>query len=34
MPVQMQQRVLGEVNLFFRSPVALTDEDARACSKP
>ena len=25
-PVQMQQRVLGEVDLFFRSPVALTDE--------
>ena len=25
-PVQMQQRVLGEVNLFFRPSVALTDE--------
>ena len=25
-PVQMQQRTLGEVDLFFRSPVALTDE--------
>ena len=25
-PVQMQQRVLGEVDLFFRSPVELTDE--------
>ena len=25
-PVQMQQRLLGEVNLFFRSSVELTDE--------
>ena len=25
-PVQMQQRTLGEIDLFFRSPVALTDE--------
>ncbi|WP_342721824.1 type IV pili methyl-accepting chemotaxis transducer N-terminal domain-containing protein [Acidovorax sp. FHTAMBA] len=25
-PVQMQQRVLGEVDLFFRSPVEMTDE--------
>ena len=25
-PVQMQQRVLGEVDLFFRTPVELTDE--------
>ncbi|MCZ8093281.1 MAG: type IV pili methyl-accepting chemotaxis transducer N-terminal domain-containing protein [Acidovorax sp.] len=25
-PVQMQQRVLGEVDLFFRSPVVLNDE--------
>ena len=24
-PVQMQQRVLGEVDLFFRTPIALTD---------
>lgn len=24
-PVQLQQRLLGEVNLFFRSPVMLTD---------
>ncbi len=25
-PVQMQQRVLGEVDLFFRFPVALNDD--------
>ena len=25
-PVQMQQRLLGEVNLFFRAPVEMTDE--------
>lgn len=25
-PVQMQQRLLGEINLFFRSPTAHTDE--------
>jgi two-component system nitrate/nitrite sensor histidine kinase NarX len=25
-PVQMQQRLLGEVDLFFRSPIELTDE--------
>jgi two-component system nitrate/nitrite sensor histidine kinase NarX len=25
-PVQLQQRLLGEVNLFFRSPVVLSDE--------
>ena len=25
-PVQLQQRVLGEVNLFYRKPMALTDD--------
>src|SRR3989475_8074201 len=25
-PVQLQQRLLGEVNLFFRSTVVLTDD--------
>ncbi|TWO72735.1 HAMP domain-containing protein [Caenimonas sedimenti] len=27
-PIRLQQRLLGELNLFFRSPVALSDEEA------